>query len=471
MPKNALRKITVAFLVPFTLICFWQSLPQHVSQEATTALTPPVSADVSGTFDSQASATSRIQDIRVGQRVLAHNPEVDDETRRSWGDEPDFSQWLQLTLEMPKSDGSTLNIEIIRSEEWVNSQLGYVVEDRGLDDQHAAATEILDGSSVRHILSLTDIDSPSVAPLSPLRPVYRDVKLVSAALETRGYELVGLTVQMDLPELGLTGEASVLNIQACPIIQDGDGQVVTATFHHSSGDVIDLVVADRFDQQETFGTTSNHPFWSVDRDEYVQAGSLDIGERVQTLHGDTKTVVSNLPRPGPPVAVYNLEVHGEHVYYVGSDGVLVHNSESYVYAAIRRGSDNEADSVAYVGKGTLGRAESIERRVADELYGGRIEDARANFIFRKVKVADEYEARGLEQAFIDALGGPNHSLIGVSDAWATTNSGLWNKVNSFDWNRRTSLKRLKEFKRAYEKPELYKSNFNKLFGDFLDHGY
>src|SRR5690606_21971760 len=29
---------------------------------------------------------------------------------------------------------------------------------------------------------------------------------------------------------------------------------------------------------------------------------------------------------GPPVAVYNFEVDGEHVYHVGTTGVLVHNS-------------------------------------------------------------------------------------------------------------------------------------------------
>ncbi len=62
-------------------------------------------------------------------------------------------------------------------------------------------------------------------------------------------ELVGLTVQLDLPELGLTGEAILTDIQTTPEIEApvdsrDERQVVTATFHHSSGDVIDLVVAD-----------------------------------------------------------------------------------------------------------------------------------------------------------------------------------------------------------------------------------
>ena len=72
----------------------------------------------------------------------------------------------------------------------------------------------------------------------------------------------------------------------------------------------------------------NHPFWSVDRQEFVQAGSLEIGERLQTLSGDVKVVQQKLPRPGPQ-PVFNLEVHNEHVYFVGEDGVLVHNTGPY----------------------------------------------------------------------------------------------------------------------------------------------
>ncbi|MFM8477653.1 MAG: polymorphic toxin-type HINT domain-containing protein, partial [Planctomycetaceae bacterium] len=216
-----------------------------------------------------------------------------------------------------------------------------------------------------------------------------------------------------------TGEAILTDIHPAPPIEPpvdhlDTRQVVTATFHHSSGEVIDLVVADSRpflpglpgrtfaagepqcravvptaqprnqgvndwdnrstevaasrevlsggeDQQEaasdsplsafgsplspagevghsnhepaeseeTIGTTSNHPFWSVDRREFVQAGSLEIGERLQTLSGDVKVVQQKLPRPGPQ-PVFNLEVHYEHVYFVGEDGVLVHNSEHYV---------------------------------------------------------------------------------------------------------------------------------------------
>jgi hypothetical protein len=68
-----------------------------------------------------------------------------------------------------------------------------------------------------------------------------------------------------------------------------------------------------------------HPFWSVDRQDYISAGELVPNERVLLYNGDTKRVINKLSRPGPEF-VYNLEVFGEHVYHVTTDGVLVHNN-------------------------------------------------------------------------------------------------------------------------------------------------
>jgi hypothetical protein len=77
---------------------------------------------------------------------------------------------------------------------------------------------------------------------------------------------------------------------------------------------------------ETIGVTANHPFWSVDHQAFVPVGHLEPGTRVKTHLDQIQTIVSLHPRPGPPEKVYNLEVHGEHVYYVGLSSVLVHNS-------------------------------------------------------------------------------------------------------------------------------------------------
>ena len=159
-------------------------------------------------------------------------------------------------------------------------------------------------------------------PLSPLRPFYREVIITTAALHASEVELVGLTVVLDLPEMGATGTAVVTNVTACPMVRSGAGQPITATFSHPPSTAVLNVVFSG--ESQPIGVTDNHLFWSVDRQQFLPIGKMEIGEQVQTFHGETKRIEAKLPRPGPQV-VYNLEVYGEHVYFVGSTGVLAHN--------------------------------------------------------------------------------------------------------------------------------------------------
>ncbi|MFN7889963.1 MAG: polymorphic toxin-type HINT domain-containing protein [Pirellula sp.] len=70
--------------------------------------------------------------------------------------------------------------------------------------------------------------------------------------------------------------------------------------------------------------TTVHPIWSVDRNDWIQLSDLQEGERLQAADG-IATVVS-IAIVSTNVPVYNIEVHGEHVYQVGELGVLVHNT-------------------------------------------------------------------------------------------------------------------------------------------------
>tara|TARA_R110002111_G_C5992679_1_gene372162 strand:+ start:857 stop:1582 length:726 start_codon:yes stop_codon:yes gene_type:complete len=97
-------------------------------------------------------------------------------------------------------------------------------------------------------------------------------------------------------------------------------QIVTGTFQHQAAKILDIGVES---ESKPIGTTPNHPFWSVDRQAFVRADSLTVGERLQNLNGIT-TVTSITPR-GPPEPVFNLEVQVKHTYYVADTGVLVHN--------------------------------------------------------------------------------------------------------------------------------------------------
>lgn len=203
-------------------------------------------------------ATRAIEDIRVGERVLARNPQISDEERKSWTD-PDPAQLRHLKLTMPLPDGSELKIDMLRPLDW--------------------------------------LEAAEAAP--------------------------GATIWLNLLEMGAEGEATVQSIRPCREFERGDGQIVTATFSHPpSHAVLDV----RFEgESHPIGVTDNHLFWSADREDFFPIGEMAVGERVETYSGDTKLIEQKLPRPGPQT-VYNLEVYGEHVYFVGRGGVLAHNA-------------------------------------------------------------------------------------------------------------------------------------------------
>ena len=131
----------------------------------------------------------------------------------------------------------------------------------------------------------------------------------------------GSTVFISVPECGIDGNARVISIEPCPTIPDGPGQVVTGTFAHQSAQILDL----KFEgDAEPIGTTINHPFFSADRNAFVRADELEVDEQVQVLDGKPIKLTS-ISRRGPPEPVFNIEVHGQHAYFVGKTQLLVHN--------------------------------------------------------------------------------------------------------------------------------------------------
>jgi hypothetical protein len=144
---------------------------------------------------------------------------------------------------------------------------------------------------------------------------------------------------LNLPELEVSGLALVTAIDDCLPIAGGEGSVVTARFVTREVHVVasvDVLGADG--TVETITGTTIHPVWSVDRQEWVPLGELAQGEG---LCCDTESFGLGFPSSLSPKAsglvlsvslsrvsqpVYNIEVHGEHVYQVGELGVLVHNA-------------------------------------------------------------------------------------------------------------------------------------------------
>jgi len=179
------------------------------------------------------------------------------DAERTAAEQVDPATWRMLTLELPKPAGGRVDIELLRGPEWL------------------AATEAAPGG----------------------------------------------TVYLSMPELGVEGRARVLSIGPCPEIPPGPGQVITGTFAHTAGNVVDLYLDGR---ESPLGVTANHPVWSQDRARFVPAGDLRSGETLRSLSGPL-TVASLVSRPAPE-PVFNLEVAAEHVYHVSAAGVLVHNA-------------------------------------------------------------------------------------------------------------------------------------------------
>lgn len=202
-----------------------------------------------------AALNKPIEQVRVGDRVKAHNPELKDADRVAR--EPDPATWRHITLRLRKPDGGEIDIEMLRPADWLRAN---------------------DGA-------------------------------------------VGQTIDLEIEEMGVEGSAEIQRVDSCPPIQPGFGQVVTATFAHAAKDVIDIHVEG---VKAPIGCTANHPFWSEDRQAFVPAGQLRVGETLRTVDAVTR-VVGLMPR-GKPERVYNLEVNLEHVYYVSTAGVLVHNA-------------------------------------------------------------------------------------------------------------------------------------------------
>jgi len=132
---------------------------------------------------------------------------------------------------------------------------------------------------------------------------------------------VGSSIHLVVSEQGLDGLADVLAIEPCPRISSGVGRVVTGTFTHVRGGILRIRLAGL---AEPLGVTSNHSIYSADRLDFVPAGELRVGETLRNLDGDVR--IESIEQLGSEERVYNLEIHGEHVFRVASSGLLVHNS-------------------------------------------------------------------------------------------------------------------------------------------------
>jgi len=133
----------------------------------------------------------------------------------------------------------------------------------------------------------------------------------------------GGVISIELDELNVAGNAFVTYVRPHAATAVGTRCPVSGTIRHWSFEVITVFLADG----SHLDVTSHHRLFSADRHDWAAAGDLTDGERLETRHGTV--AVSHVERAAQaPQLVFNLEVLGEHQYYVGHAGVRAHNQYS-----------------------------------------------------------------------------------------------------------------------------------------------
>jgi hypothetical protein len=284
----------------------WYVLHQMATRESSTQGVAALTA-------TPAPRTMPISEIRIGQRVLAHNPSLaEDRVPLLEIEVP--SEWRVFSLDMRKSNGGLLRMELLRTVYDVGKTRQVLDAGRSLSGVLDLATGVQSalGLPTRYLTTGVNFVSVTVIDLKAAK----DMRPIADAA------FIGSTVDLNLPELGAVGPATIVAVAPCPPIEKGPGRIVTGRFRHQAAKVLNLVVESA---KEPIGTTDVHPFWSEDRQAFIPAGELRIGETLRTLPGSQTHVLAKMAR-GPPEDVFNLEVEGLHTYYVGDQGVLVHNA-------------------------------------------------------------------------------------------------------------------------------------------------
>ncbi|RKZ85667.1 MAG: hypothetical protein DRR19_16030 [Candidatus Parabeggiatoa sp. nov. 1] len=88
------------------------------------------------------------------------------------------------------------------------------------------------------------------------------------------------------------------------------------------------IISITLDSGESIEATAEHPFYIKGKG-WNPANSLKVGQALQ-LHNGTTVVVKEVDTSVRVERVYNLTVANTHNYFVGGDGVLVHNADKCI---------------------------------------------------------------------------------------------------------------------------------------------
>ena len=234
-----------------------------------------------------------------------------------------------------------------------------------------------------------------------------------------------------LSENELTGEVAI--------------KTVTETYVNETDELIHIGV-----NGETISATPTHPFY-VDKLGWTLARSLRAGDLLVLSNGELVTVewVQHEILESP-IKVYNFEVQDFHTYFVGENGVFVHNGcgdNQSVYALY----DENTNQIEYVG-----RTNDLEKRKAQHKASN---SSRKNL--KMVPIAEDipYDAaRGLEQLGIEKY----NTLNPVKKSGNAYN----NQINGVS----KSAKNATKSKRYLTAGEEYANKLDESLNDYGLHG-
>jgi hypothetical protein len=137
---------------------------------------------------------------------------------------------------------------------------------------------------------------------------------------------------------------------------------------------------------ERISCTPPHRFWVAEPGAWLAASSLEPGMRLLDRHGAQHTIVSRSERDAD-AATFNLLVDGEHDYFVGRAGVLVHNGKQpdeltdsifrdelttpvtpFVVRFYVIVHADDPDTIIYVGSTERSLADRLRGHVSDRVY-------------------------------------------------------------------------------------------------------
>jgi hypothetical protein len=221
----------------------------------------------------------------------------------------------------------------------------------------------------------------------------------------------GATIELGLEELRIgVGTAEVLAVRPCPPIEQGPGHVVLSTFSHVVPETLRLRFAE---SDEVLELTADHRLFSIDRQDWVAADALAVGEQLRVAQGEAH--LASIEVQAAPQRVYNIEVETEHSYLVSELGLLGHNSKPCPTTRVGQTRHVELKPAqngqyrvdfdsgkVYVGKGGTGRARKSARQRSRE-HSDPVKDIVHN------PADNDAEAFRLEAEELERYGGPGSS--------------------------------------------------------------